>query len=117
EARGLRWIEDPGNAQSTFDRNFLRHEVLPRLSERWPHAAAALARSAALLAEDADLLAAETATRLATFRRLDPHELARDGLRAQPPAWRARLLRAWVASLGLPSPPATVLAAIGHELL
>lgn len=32
----LRWIDDPSNGESDFDRNFLRHEVLARFSERWP---------------------------------------------------------------------------------
>src|SRR5690606_8289081 len=33
---GLRWIEDESNADERFDRNFLRHRVLPLLEERWP---------------------------------------------------------------------------------
>ena len=33
--RGLEWIDDPSNADSAFDRNFLRNEILPTLAERW----------------------------------------------------------------------------------
>lgn len=33
----LQWIEDPANANLAFDRNFVRHEVLPILLSRWPH--------------------------------------------------------------------------------
>src|SRR5690606_16881113 len=29
QARRLAWIEDPSNAHTDLDRNFLRHEVLP----------------------------------------------------------------------------------------
>ena len=36
QSKTLDWIEDPSNAESTFDRNFLRHHVLPALAERWP---------------------------------------------------------------------------------
>ena len=42
----LKWVEDPSNADRRFDRNFLRHEVLPRLRSRWPDIAARLQRSA-----------------------------------------------------------------------
>src|SRR3546814_6729360 len=69
---GLRWIEDPSNADASFDRNFLRREVLPLLGERWPHAAAALARSAALCAEAAGLLDADDSAALADVATDDP---------------------------------------------
>lgn len=42
----LRWIEDPSNADTALDRNFLRHDVLPLLRERWPALNQTLARSA-----------------------------------------------------------------------
>ena len=32
EAEGLDWIEDPSNADIRLDRNYLRHQVLPRLT-------------------------------------------------------------------------------------
>nr|WP_277347526.1 tRNA lysidine(34) synthetase TilS [Wenzhouxiangella sp. XN79A] len=32
---GQDWIEDPTNASTDPDRNYLRHEVLPRLEQRW----------------------------------------------------------------------------------
>lgn len=114
---GLHWLEDPSNASDRHDRNFLRHHVLPRLQERWPQAGAALARSAALLATQADLLAGEDARRLAQVQGPDPATLSVPALLAEPPAWRARLLRAWLAGLGLPPLPADATATIDAELL
>ncbi|MEM8769217.1 MAG: tRNA lysidine(34) synthetase TilS, partial [Pseudomonadota bacterium] len=35
DSRGLRWLEDPGNADLSLDRNFLRHEILPALTARF----------------------------------------------------------------------------------
>lgn len=32
----LTWVEDPSNADIRFDRNFLRHEIVPLLKKRWP---------------------------------------------------------------------------------
>ena len=43
---GLAWVEDATNADTAHDRNFLRHEILPRLEARYPGAARALAASA-----------------------------------------------------------------------
>ncbi len=53
----LRWIDDSSNADQRFDRNFIRHSVLPLLEQRFPNAAQRLAHSADLLAVDAALLA------------------------------------------------------------
>lgn len=32
----LDWFEDPTNHALTFDRNYMRHEVVPRIKQRWP---------------------------------------------------------------------------------
>ncbi|MGI9309507.1 MAG: tRNA lysidine(34) synthetase TilS, partial [Gammaproteobacteria bacterium] len=53
---GLQWIEDPSNADTGFDRNFLRNEILPRTRERWPGADAAVGRAARHSAAAAHLL-------------------------------------------------------------
>jgi len=52
----LTWIEDPSNADPRFSRNYLRHQVFPRLTERWPQAVNTIARSAEHLSEAQGLL-------------------------------------------------------------
>lgn len=52
----LGWIEDPSNLDIRLARNFLRHEILPRLAQHWPGASAVLARDAEQLAEADGLL-------------------------------------------------------------
>ncbi|MEM7084116.1 MAG: tRNA lysidine(34) synthetase TilS [Pseudomonadota bacterium] len=47
----VEWLEDPSNQDESFDRNFIRHSVLPLLETRWQAARTTLARSAALLSE------------------------------------------------------------------
>ena len=44
EHHGLRWIEDPSNADLSFDRNYIRARILPRIEERFPGAVERLAR-------------------------------------------------------------------------
>ncbi len=54
--QSLRWIEDESNDDLHFRRNFLRHDVLPRLEEKFPGAKASLVRAAGHFAEGALLL-------------------------------------------------------------
>ncbi len=45
----LSWIDDPSNQDQSFDRNYIRHQLLPLISKRWPAAKASITRSAELL--------------------------------------------------------------------
>jgi tRNA(Ile)-lysidine synthase len=108
--QGLSWIEDPSNADTGLDRNYLRHEVLPRLKARWPAAAETVSRSAAHCAEAEAILgalAAEDWRRFGAGMALPVAALDELG------EARARhLLRHWLALRGLPLPPAHKLAEI-----
>lgn len=48
---GLTWVEDESNNDASYDRNFLRHQIIPSLKQRWPNIASAVHRSAELCAE------------------------------------------------------------------
>jgi tRNA(Ile)-lysidine synthase len=114
--RGLAWVEDPSNADEALDRNFLRGTLLPQLEGRWPHAGAALARSAALAGE-ADALLGELAELDLARLGGDPACLAAGELGALSPPRQRLLLRHACQRLGLPTPPAsrleTLLAQLG----
>jgi len=58
--QNLNWIDDPSNFDTDFDRNFLRHDVVPLLETRWPSLKKTLSRSATHQA-DADQLLTELA--------------------------------------------------------
>ena len=117
QANTLHWIDDPSNAEHGPDRNFLRHRVLPLLRERWPQAGAALARSAELLAEDAQSLRSEAAVRLTGVLASDPATVSVTALLAQPAPWRARLLRLWIEQQGLPPLRGSAIVIIDSQLL
>ena len=53
---GLNWIDDPSNFDTDFDRNFLRHDVIPLLQTRWPALKKTLSRTAQHQAEADQLL-------------------------------------------------------------
>ena len=91
-AHGLEWVDDESNGDRHFRRNFLRHDIVPRLEREFPGASASLARAAGHFAEAAALLAqlaaqdreaVSAASRridVAAFNRLTP-ERARNLLR------------------------------------
>lgn len=56
QAHGLSWIDDESNADTRYARNYLRREVLPALTSRWPRAAEAMAGVARRLGEAQTLL-------------------------------------------------------------
>lgn len=57
EQKKLSWVDDESNADTDFDRNFIRHRLLPPLRERWPDYAARIAHSAALCRDNDELAA------------------------------------------------------------
>jgi tRNA(Ile)-lysidine synthase len=95
-SRGLEWREDPTNADTALLRNRVRSELLPYLAERFnPAVREALARSAAVLADEADVLdalAADLQVR-ATRRAARGVALSRAVLRDAPPALARLALR------------------------
>ncbi|PNS09537.1 tRNA lysidine(34) synthetase TilS [Solilutibacter silvestris] len=113
---GLRWIEDPSNASSTQDRNFLRNEVMPLLRQRWPQASAAFARSAQLAAETMDRAADGIRIALRACRR-DDGDLDVTTLHRLPADLRADVVRLWVADARLPPLPGSGITTLEHELL
>ncbi|NVJ58135.1 MAG: tRNA lysidine(34) synthetase TilS, partial [Vibrionaceae bacterium] len=46
QQQGLEWVEDESNQDTRFDRNFIRHQISPLLTQRWPHFAQSVNRSA-----------------------------------------------------------------------
>jgi tRNA(Ile)-lysidine synthetase-like protein len=92
---GLAPVEDPSNRDTALRRNALRHEVLPVLEMYFPGAATALARYAALAADD-DRALQELA--IPVMRAgVDPGgRLAVASLRPHSPAIQRRVVRSWV---------------------
>ncbi len=101
----LQWIEDPSNADPRFSRNYLRHRVLPALTERWPQALSSLARSAEHLSEaqglldELALLDLQAADQPSPFPWLPLPSLALAPLRELSDARQRNALRHWLNPL------------------
>jgi tRNA(Ile)-lysidine synthase len=54
--RKLEWIHDESNVDTSYTRNWIRHEVLPRIAERLPHYRESLVRASDNLREAGELL-------------------------------------------------------------
>lgn len=115
QRRGLRWIEDPHNADPRYARVYLRTEILPRLRRHWPQAPASLARLAQHAADAEALAAALAAIDLAALRDGAGWSVA--GLLAlAPPRRRNALYHAWTAR-GWPAPAEARLQRLDTEIL
>ncbi|HHF3231268.1 TPA: tRNA lysidine(34) synthetase TilS [Vibrio diabolicus] len=112
---GLEWVEDESNQDTRYDRNFLRHCVIPELSGRWPSIHQAVQRSASLCAQQEalldELLSAVFERALQTDLSLSIEELAKHGELA-----RARLIRMWLAKLNTSMPTQVQLNLIWNEV-
>ncbi len=117
EHHGLSWIDDPSNFDTGYDRNYLRHEVMPVLEERWPSLMPVLSRSASHFAEAAHLLDVLAAQDLALAKGLQPESLSIDYLRQMEMARAHNLIRYWLRQQSLPLPDTTRLERIVSEVV
>jgi tRNA(Ile)-lysidine synthase len=110
--RGLKWVEDESNVETRFDRNFLRHDVGPKLDARYPGWRDALARFARHAGSANDLLDQLAALDGVPQRPGEPLPLdAR-----LPPERRANALRAFLARNAVAMPSEARLAEMARQL-
>lgn len=109
----LKWVDDESNEDTIYDRNYLRHQVIPVIEKRFAAARTTLSRSAQLLAESAQLLDELAAIDAGEhFQQLEISHLAKLG------EARARnLLRWWLATQHLSVPSAARLQEMLQQLL
>ncbi len=113
-AKGLDWIDDPSNDNTAFDRNYLRHTVLPLVEARWPAYRAALGRlsdlAAAVLPND----------KLSTLTRYTRHSvwpaMDLEALRKLDEGGRNAGLRQWLSQATL-TPSLAQLQALQKSML
>ena len=55
-SKSLKWVEDDSNLDTKYRRNFIRHEIIPKLKEYYPSVDITLSRSAKLCAKSNNIL-------------------------------------------------------------
>lgn len=113
----LLWIEDPSNFDTSFDRNYLRHDILPRLRTRWPGADVNLSRAAQHQQEVAALLDALARVDVQRAQGPQPHRLRVDRLLELDESRQRNALRGWLRARGLPLPSTRVLRKVCTDVL
>lgn len=116
-AYGLRWIDDPSNFDTGLRRNYLRHEIVPRLKQQWPAFARTLSRSAAHSAEATRLLDEIGADDLAVVAGSRAATLSVPALMQLSPGRINNVLRYWLRTLDLPLPSTAHLERLHADIL
>lgn len=114
-AHGLTWCEDDSNADTAFDRNYVRHAVMPILQARFPAIQGALARTASHMAE-ANVLLNDLAA-LDAEQCEDNNTLSTKHLSLLSHARAKNLLRWWFAKNALMMPTTEQLEGILMQCL
>lgn len=116
EQHDLAWVEDESNQNIDFERNFLRHQVLPILNQKWPDFKKTAARSAQLCAEQQHLLDEISAQKLAEVQADDTSLHIQPLLEMSSP-WLNQVVRHWLQQSNIPMPSQAVLQRLKPELL
>lgn len=111
----LNWIDDESNDSTVFNRNFLRHDILPLLSKRYPNYPKTLLRTSRHLSE-ASLLLDELAA-MDSENCLISGRLQVDSLRKLSFSRAKNLLRYILFRQGMNLPSTVKLEEILHQLL
>ncbi|MBF8999397.1 MULTISPECIES: tRNA lysidine(34) synthetase TilS [Vibrio] len=99
----LEWVSDESNQDERFDRNFLRHQIVPLLTQRWSGFHQAVLRSAELCAQQELLLEELLADKLDQALYSDG-SLSIEKLQDCTEQVRLQLCRYWLKQLNQPMP-------------
>lgn len=116
QQHGLQWIDDPSNQETRFDRNLLRHDVLPLLRERWPSLDSTVLRVASQQAEAQQLLI-ELAEQDSQALIDSDSTLLISSLLTLSAVRQRNVLRYWLERLGMRPPSAKKLTQLQHDVI
>jgi len=114
--QGLAWVEDASNLDRRFDRNFLRQEIMPLLSQRWPAMTRTLSRSARHCAEAQQLIDGMAVSDLEMIEQAGGTLSVQGLIALSAPQCRA-VLRVWIQREGFLLPDTQHLDRIQTEML
>ena len=112
----LSWVDDESNLDTRFDRNFLRHEVIPVLNARWPQFDEMVCRSAKHLSEQQQLIDEISEQDLLALMHHDG-SLSVEGLLKLSVLRRNNALRFWFTANHISMPSMVLMQRISDEVL
>ena len=113
----LNWIEDPSNTDTRLDRNFVRHEVIPVIKDRWPSVDLPVTRAIRVFSETQELLDDVARQDLLNCATQNPDVVAIDPLKLLSVPRQKNLVRYWSRTLNLPSPDSRSVSRIVSEAI
>ncbi len=116
-AHELEYIHDPSNDDTRFDRNYLRHEIMPLLKARWPAANRTLTRSANRCSAASQTLLGLAQEDLRQVRLRGVAQLSVSEIKTLPRERAYNVLRLWVRQSGLRMPRLQDLAEVYRQLV
>lgn len=112
----LVWVEDESNENHAFSRNYLRHEIIPRLKTKWPSVIQHLARSALHCQQAKQNLDALACVDVADLERMS-NQLPLTGLHDLSLSRMANVLRSWLKNNQVRCPSVKMLHRLIHEII
>jgi tRNA(Ile)-lysidine synthase len=113
----LQWVDDESNQNTGYDRNLLRHEIIPKLQTRWPSVNATLGRVASHCAESAYLLEQLAQQDMQTLFNQQRGTLSVSGLLQLNQARQRNIIRHWIHQQGFDLPNTEQLNQITSNVL
>ncbi|PID46531.1 MAG: tRNA lysidine(34) synthetase TilS [Proteobacteria bacterium] len=113
----LSYVEDGSNADLRFDRNYLRHQIIPQLVEHWPGCVRTLSRAALIQGETQRLLDFYVAQDVEMVVGSVEGTLSVDALIQCEPVRRRALLRYWISASGFQAPSSKKLQHVVSDVL
>lgn len=113
----LNWVEDPSNADTRLDRNFVRHEVVPVIKNRWPSVDLPVTRAIQVFSETQELLDDVARQDLLNCVTDNPDVVAVDSLKQLSIPRQKNLVRYWGRTLDLPPPDSRSVSRLVSEVI
>ncbi|MDH2924714.1 tRNA(Ile)-lysidine synthase [Nicoletella semolina] len=100
----LHWINDESNENTNYDRNFLRHQALPKFTDRWSHFSKMVARSSQHCAEQQQLIEELLTPELTKYQDIEKRTLNIQDFSHFSHAKQQQLIRLWLKQYHIPMP-------------
>ncbi len=113
----LQWIEDTSNQNLNFDRNYIRHKILPSILERWPSALQTIARAAELQVNTVECLTELAVQDLQFVKTTDDSKLNIYKLKKLSTVRLNNALRVWIQQHNMRVPSKKLLEQIVEDII